>query len=161
MPARLNPYPAYMIYDRSFSETVTTVGTDDFVNLVTGNVGLSRDGDITTAYTCSVQRNNSPSTGGLTTLFTFPLLYLNCQLSYKIKFTNSSAIISANAVIEYSEDGISWTNLSNDNFVSTLTKTNSLVAFGVKYFRVHFESTANPQTLTIDFYEVRLMGSGN
>ena len=156
MSARINQVPAYVVYDRSFQGVATLYGTSQ---AVTGNIGLTRDGDLTTLYSLNAI-STSTSGFGVAIEIDYGKIFTNCQISYKADFTKNNGSGSASWAVSYSIDGTNYTDLDTGSVATgnTDTITNSKTTIQARYVKFNIQFTG--LDLTTRVYECRLMGSG-
>ena len=164
MSARINNFPAYVVYDRSFSSTNTITGT--LLNGITGEEGFIRDGDLSTAYEINTAGGLLESQEVYYTI-DYGKVLMNIQLSYKIGFAYNRNGGTGNAQwdIEYSQDDITYTTIDSGSVTANggiELHTGSQTYLSARYVRVHIltPSTGNPSNSKTYIYELRLMGSG-
>ena len=152
MPARLNPFPSYAVFDRSYNQKVTDISS----TTQTGTKGNMVDGNLSTDFETSGISNAT----GVGFLIDYGKIYLNCQFSWKASFTKNNGAGSANYSVEHSDDGITWVIDDSGNVATgnTAASESSITALAIRYvrFRVAFTGL----DLTTRVYESRLMGSG-
>ena len=161
MGSRINNFPIYVVYDRSYLQKVTLdcgVGQS-----ISGQASYMIDGDLTSYYGLS-------SSGGpmadvhANIIIDYGSLFFNIQLSYKVNFAEAGAsIANATYTVEYSIDNITWVtldvgNVRNSN--TTLTRSETLLACRYVRFTNDQDVTSDATAVATSVYECRLMGSG-
>jgi len=159
MGARINNFPTYVVYDRSYDmqKTITLTGTATTAQ--DQNFNYIYDGDITTPYHY-VSTNTTNALSSATILLDFGKTFWNCQLGYNIAYSTNTPT-NASITLEYSADGVTWVNLVSDTINNeTRTYSTSLVTLQLRYIRSKMETATQNTSQTQNFYELRLMGSG-
>jgi len=152
MSARINNFPLYVVYDRSYNQVVTTGGTSP---TITGTKGAMTDGDLTTYYEINA---TSPVGGaGVTILIDYGRIFTNCQLSYKAYFEKLSGGGSSTWTIAYSNDNITYTTLDTGSIAGSDSITTSHTLLQMRY--VKFKIANDTLVHLTRVYECRLMGS--
>lgn len=164
MGARQNNPPAYVVYDRSFQQNVST--TESYAPTTVGQASYMIDSNLSTFYAV-ISTGDTPNVGKSVILIDYGQVYWNCQLSYFVNFSIDSVYVNygASCIVEYSTDGTNWTNLTNtsvSNVVGTTKDvTLSTTILNLRYVRFSMTNGSTGQTTsTLKVYENRLMGSG-
>jgi len=159
MGSKLNQVPAYVVYDRSFDATITTIPLYNSVDLTEGTKGNSRDSNLTTYYETNATCPDL-SNGGTQTTWDIGKIVFNGQVSYSIDYTTNGGW-NSQLYLDYSTDAITWTNIITDTTTTTKNKYASLVVPAIRYLRSQYYSGSHAgQVFNTKFNEVRIMGSG-
>lgn len=159
MGARINNFPAYVVYDRSFNGTATasTIGSGSAIT--ESNLNLWRDSNLSTAY---IITNLSTTLGvdGQIVLYDFGSIFTNIQLSYKVGY--NSGAFNAQYILETSLDNATWTTLETGaTGGASIVITKSITLIQSRYVRTQLYLGGHINTpFETDMYELRLMGSG-
>lgn len=153
MAARINNFPAYVVFDRSFRQTITPIY--DSAPTYTGTTNYMIDSDLTTSYDI----NAISSATGVGFQIDYGKIYFNCQFSWKASFTKNNGAGSATWNVEHSTDAITWVVDDTGSVATgnTGTSTGAASALAIRYTRFRIAYTS--LDLTTRVFESRLMGS--
>jgi hypothetical protein len=154
MPAQFTAFPAYVVYDRTYTATMTMVdsnlrGTAPPATLTnTMNYIIDRDAD-TYFEMNSVGSSGDGGAINYSVVWDIGKIVWNCQVSAKY-----SRVQGNNCYLETSTDGTNWTILQQ----TTATIDASYLSMRLRYVRIRFLNDV-AGACQGKFYEVKIMGS--
>lgn len=165
MGARIQNLPNYVVFDRSFAQSISTTrtgGTGSAVT-ITGTPALIVDSNLTTYYQAQLSGNNLQE---LTSIIDYGNVFLNCQYSYKIGVQSGTGQAGATGgmTLSASTDGISYTTITTSTCIDageTITQ-GAYNTLAMRYAKIVLSASiqgAGYQYI-LTLYELRLMGSG-
>lgn len=157
MAARINNFPANLVYDKTRSAGLTFIddnqrGTNPPATL-TGVIGNVKDRDLTSVFTMdSVGSSGDGGAINYSVVMDCGSLIWNATVSAKYFRTNGN-----NCYMEYSFDNVTWYILHQTDNGSTSPYVHQTMA--LRYFRVRFLNDVSG-ACTGSVYEMSVSGSG-
>jgi hypothetical protein len=171
MGARINNFPTYVVYDRSFNFTKTITYdnvTHDPSNYVTAESGVWNslyDSNTTTYYQIQMTSANFNQSATITLVIDYLQTYWNTQLSWKYGGTHTSPGAGDKIAILYSStDGVTWVQQDSVTIIRggvEYTTTKAVPLLNFRYIKVVCSAGENAGSVTnLRLFEMRIMGSG-
>lgn len=157
MGARINNFPVYAVYDRTYTADITTEVVNTWsspVNAITGTTQDTRDKDLATylGWTNAGSSGSGSNNASYSVIYDFGKVIWNTQIYAKFD-GNADLGFGGGTLVSVSTNGVDWTDIDNTPGL----QTSNYFVMNMRYLR--FKAYITDAIGFLKVYEVKVMGS--